>query len=439
MSNIELYMLLNMDKNKLYTYWEIKNIFKNNEFHYHYQITYNDNEIYSDLHTNVDYKENIYKFIKPLLYSFYSFNKNDTDKIKNNLDYLCDDNNNSSEIIYQFLPKKDLIDNPDYMLFCIKLSTKMFKYASPRIKNSDAFILKYLEYIENIKDYYKTEFYKVYNGSFYILSQVGIEKKNNFNIINRFLNLDEEMVSKDNFYLKIKTLYNKNILFDIDMSLLNDKKIVNRCFDYLRNMRKLENNKFKDNSIIWYNFIGKDVKKDTETIENCIDSNGLTIKYIPDHLLTKKLILKALKKKTLSADENYYYDENYSCILNHIPLKFLDYDIIINALRKNSDNYFCLDDKLKKNNYYIIEAMKYCQHKYNKFYPISNVHELSMREKNILNYNKKKEILKHSGYSIENIPLDIKKLLVTSIDTHVIIDHIGPYIFTQRNVRRKMY
>ena len=76
-------------------------------------------------------------------------------------------------------------------------------------------------------------------------------------------------------------------------------KIVNRCFDYLRNMRKLEHTIIIDDSTIWYNYIGKDVKQYTKTIENCIDSNGLTIKYIPDYLLTKELIMKALKTKNI--------------------------------------------------------------------------------------------------------------------------------------------
>lgn len=428
----DTFITLNIDPLKEYKYNELKAIFKNIKSEKHFAIVQNNIKIYTDMFDIIHPINSLFLLSNPNIV-FYSYSKEDTNKIYNKYNELpiyMNDNynyvfNKNGTLKSEYLLSQDDLDKDEtFMIYCMsihgdflcyasdelkknteiinygyKSNPSVFKYVSKELLNDFNFMLSYplaFEYVsEQLKDNYQfcLIMCQIFQFNF---KYVSLRLKNCKKFVNKILSYNKW--NKKNDYC--------NIIFYLD-SLKSDKDIIMKIL-------KLEslNSNYKYDSEI-FNSIGNNLKTDMDIIKLCLKIDGTQLQFIPKEvILEKNIILSALN----SCGSNISYLDDYHNILSHVSNIYRDdKEIVIKSIRRNGNNYFYASDRLKKDNEVIMEAINNC------YTDIDNIAKAKrdayddiVRVNNIIRH-----IISKSGYKIDDLPNSISATYINKLNKYI--------------------
>jgi hypothetical protein len=464
----EIFVTLNIDPVKYYTYPELKTIFLTIiESDKHYIIIQGDEQIFTDLYDIYHNKDKTYKLNKPNII-FYSYSKEDTKKIVTKCEsiYNIIINNKTSTLQTQFdLSEPDLHKDPIFMKFCVSKYQNLLDYASDEIKDdidiiytglnngSDGRICRYMsdrlkndrEFIKKILSAIEYASDKIKDDDEIILMAITYSTPNIYFASDRLKN-DKTFMMKylDNEKsLKKAVVYSgySHIMMNVSNKLRND-------IEFITSFLELERLRLRDIDYRYSNafpYIGENIKKNKKIINIFLElekinydhnkiRNHYTYTYnsniymcidrslrYDDEIIKKCLYLDSYTIRNLPLDVNLDKEtimialdnrniglilEEDEDILKYIPQKYQnDKEIVLKTIQKNGKNYFYVSDKLKDDTDIIADAIKYCYHNRDE-YTYRNVTEHLDHIKIIID-----DIMSHSKYKSilsSNLP---KKIL----------------------------
>jgi hypothetical protein len=329
----EIFVTLNIDPVRYYTYFELKTFFltviKSAK---HYVIIQDDDQIFTDLYDIYSNKDKMYKLNKPNII-FYPYSKEDTKKIADKYvwTYKIIDTNLTRTLQTHFnLSDPDLHKDPIFMKFCISKNQTLLDYASDEIKDDIDIIYTGLNNGCNEK----------------ICRYMSDRLKSDREIIKKILSAIEfasdEIKDDDEIILLAITYSARNIYYASDR-LKNDKTFM---------MKYLDNEKSLEKTVIYSSYlhimmnVGNELINDVEFITSFLELERLRLRnieykysnsflYVGDNIKKNREIINIFLELEKINYDNYKIRNQYNCSCTYTY---------------NCNIYICIDISLKYDN-----------------------------------------------------------------------------------------
>lgn len=421
----EIFLTINIDPFKYYTYCELKSIFLTTiKSDKHYVIIQENDQIFTDLYDIYTNKNKTYRLNNPNII-FYPYSKEDTKKITD--EYECYPNiinNNVTKTLQTHfnLSEPDLHKDPIFMKFCVSKYQNLLYYASDEIKDDidiiytglnnscDGKICRYMsdrlksdrEVIKNILSAIEFASDEIKDDDEIVLLAIIHSAPNIYYASNRLKN-DKTFMMK---YLENeKSLEKKVICSGYTYIIMNISNQLIDDVEFITSFLELERLRLRDIEYRYSNslcYVGENIKKNKKIINiflelekinynnckirdeytytyNCNIYNNIDISLKYDNDIIKKCLdLDSYTLRILPSDVDLdretimialnsnnigvILEENENIFL-YIPKKYQnDKEIVLKTIQKNGKNYFYISDELKNDTDIIAEAIKYCYH-----------------------------------------------------------------------------